>query len=58
MDLNAIMRQFRTEFTGETYLMFDLLKPTLTISIVASIIISIIMYFINIHMMTKRLNLE
>lgn len=49
---------FAAEYTGETILMFDLLQPTLLITMAASVIISVIMYFINLHMMTKRLNLE
>lgn len=49
---------FAAEYTGETILIFDLLRPTLIITMAASVIIAIVMYFINIHMMTKRLNLE
>ncbi len=49
---------FAAEYTGETILMFDLLQPTLIITMAASVIIAIIMCFINMHMMTKRLNLE
>lgn len=49
---------FAAEYTGETVLMFDLLQPTLIVTMAASVLIAVIMYFINIHMMTKRLNLE
>ena len=49
---------FAAEYTGETILMFDLLQPTLMITLAASVVIAIIMCFINMHMMTKRLNLE
>lgn len=46
------------EYSGETIFMFDLLQPTLLITLVGTVSIAIVMYFINIHMMTKRLNLE
>ncbi len=49
---------FAAEYTGETILMFDLLQPTLLITLAASVVIAIVMCFINMHMMTKRLNLE
>lgn len=49
---------FAAEFAGESIPMFSVLQPTLTITLVFSIIIAIVMYFINLHMMTKRLNLE
>lgn len=49
---------FAAEFTGETVLMFDLLQPSLIITMVAAVVIAIAMWFINLHMMTKRLNLE
>ena len=49
---------FAAEYTGETILMFDLLQPTLMITLAASVVIAIVMCFINMHMMTKRLNLE
>ena len=49
---------FAAEYTGETILMFDLLQPTLMITLAASVVIAVIMCFINMHMMTKRLNLE
>lgn len=49
---------FAAEYTGETILMFDLLQPTLIITLAASVVIAVIMCFINMHMMTKRLNLE
>lgn len=49
---------FAAEYTGETIQMFDLLQPTLMITLAASVVIAVIMCFINMHMMTKRLNLE
>lgn len=49
---------FAAEFTGETISMFDLLQPTLVITMIGSIAIAVAMHFINMHMMTKRLNLE
>lgn len=51
-------KMFAAEYTGETILMFDLMQPTMMVTLGASVIIAVIMYFINIHMMTKRLNLE
>lgn len=49
---------FAAEFAGESIPMFTALQPIFIITLVFSIILSIIMYFVNIHMMTKRLNLE
>lgn len=49
---------FAAEFAGETILLFDLLQPTLIITLAGSIVIAVAMHFINMHMMTKRLNLE
>lgn len=49
---------FAAEYAGETILMFDLLQPTLLITLAGSVIIAVIMCFVNMHMMTKRLNLE
>lgn len=49
---------FEAEYTGETISMFSLLGPSFLIILALSIVIAIVMHFINIHMMTKRLNLE
>ena len=51
-------KMFVAEYTGESINMFDLMHPTVMVTLIASVIIAVIMYFINIHMMTKRLNLE
>lgn len=51
-------KMFVAEYTGESINMFDLMHPTVMVTLIASVIIAFIMYFINIHMMTKRLNLE
>lgn len=37
---------------------FGIMSPTINLTLLASVIIAVIMYFINLHMMTKRLNLE
>lgn len=52
------VKLFAAEYTGETILLFDLLQPMLLFSMIISVILAIIMCFINRHMMTKRLNLE
>lgn len=49
---------FEAELTGETSNMFSLMGPSFLIMLVICIVIAIVMYFVNIHMMTKRLNLE
>lgn len=49
---------FAAEYSGETVLMFDLLQPTLLITLAGSVIMAVVMHFVNMHMMTKRLNLE
>lgn len=37
---------------------FGIMSPTLNLTLLTSVIVAIAMYFINLHMMTKRLNLE
>ena len=49
---------FEAEYTGETITMFSLMGPSFLILLVITIITAVIMYFINLYMMTKRLNLE
>jgi len=44
--------------SGKTLSMMNIMMPTFIIIFVITIIIAIAMYFINIHMMTSKLNLE
>lgn len=48
----------KAEATGETLQFFSVFFPTLLPSIIGSIVIAIFMYFANIRMMSKSLNLE
>ncbi len=49
---------FKAEYTGETILMMDLIGAPLWLTLIASVILAVVMHFVNMHMMTKRLNLE
>lgn len=49
---------FAAEFAGESISIFATMQPTLLIILISLIVIAIAMYFVNLHMMTKRLNLE
>ena len=51
-------QMFEAEYTGKTITMSSLLGPSFLIILGLSIVIAIVMYFVNIHMMTRRLNLE
>ena len=42
----------------EEYTPFGLMSPTMNLTLLFTVIIAVAMYFINLHMMTKRLNLE
>lgn len=37
---------------------FGIMSPTLNLALLTSVIVAVIMYFVNLHMMTQRLNLE
>lgn len=37
---------------------FGVMSPTMNLTLLTVVIVAIIMYFINLHMMTKKLNLE
>ncbi|MDE6219018.1 MAG: hypothetical protein K2G51_01030 [Lachnospiraceae bacterium] len=37
---------------------FSLVSPTMTLTLILTILMAVAMYFVNLHMMTKRLNLE
>ena len=49
---------FKAELSGETLNMVTVMGPTFLIILVASITLAVILHFVNIHMMSKRLNLE
>lgn len=49
---------FKAELAGTTMTMWSLMGPTYIIVGVIYVVIAVIMYFVNLHMMTKRLNLE
>lgn len=48
----------KAELAGTTMTMWSLMGPTYIIVGVIYVVIAVIMYFVNLHMMTKRLNLE
>lgn len=37
---------------------FGLVSPTMILTMILTILVAVVMYFVNLHMMTKRLNLE
>lgn len=37
---------------------FDILSPTMNLSLLTTVLLAVGMYFVNLHMMTKKLNLE
>lgn len=43
---------------NNNFTMFGLLSPSLNLTLVTVVILAVIMYFVNLHMMTKKLNLE
>ncbi|MDE7266399.1 MAG: hypothetical protein K2N89_02920 [Lachnospiraceae bacterium] len=51
-------RMLRAEALSETMPMFEVISPTMIITLLWSVAVSVIMHLINLHMMTKRLNLE
>lgn len=40
------------------YTAFGLMSPTMNLTLMLSVAVAVVMYFINLHMMTKKLNLE
>ncbi len=56
--LPTYSRMIRAEALSETIPMFEIISPTMIISLLWAVAVSIIMHIINLHMMTKRLNLE
>ena len=56
--LPTYSRMIRAEALSETIPMFEVISPTMIISLLWAVAVSVIMHIINLHMMTKRLNLE
>lgn len=56
--LPTYSKMFRAEALSETMPMFEVISPTMIISLLWSVAVSVIMHIVNLHMMTKRLNLE
>ena len=47
------------EITDEADLTaFGIMSPTMNLTLLTTVILAVIMYFVNLHMMTKKLNLE
>lgn len=42
----------------DDYTVFRIMSPTMNMTLLFTVVIAVIMYFVNLHMMTKRLNLE
>lgn len=51
-------KMMRAEEYYEEYSVFGLMSPTMNLALLFSVIVAVVMYFINLHMMTKKLNLE
>lgn len=56
--LPTYSKMLRAEALSETIPMFEIISPTMIISLLWAVAVSIIMHIVNLHMMTKRLNLE
>lgn len=56
--LPTYSKMLRAEALSETMPMLEVISPTMIISLLWAVAVSIIMHIINLHMMTKRLNLE
>ncbi len=48
----------RADMYYEEYTAFGLMSPTMDLALFFSVVVAVIMYFINLHMLTKKLNLE
>ncbi|MDE7324413.1 MAG: hypothetical protein K2N73_17205 [Lachnospiraceae bacterium] len=48
----------RVDSYYEEYTAFGIASPTMNLALLFSVIMAVVMYFINLHMMTKKLNLE
>lgn len=51
-------RMLRAEALSETMPILEVISPTMIITLLWAVCVSVIMHLINLHMMTKRLNLE
>ena len=56
--LPTYSKMLRAEALSETIPLFEVISPTMIISLLWAVAVSVIMHIINLHMMTKRLNLE
>ena len=56
--LPTYSKMLRAEALSETMPMFEIISPTMIISLLWAVAVSVIMHIVNLHMMTKRLNLE
>ncbi len=56
--LPTYSRMLRAEAMAETIPMFEIISPTMILSLLWAVAVSVIMHIVNLHMMTKRLNLE
>lgn len=51
-------KMLRAEALSETMPMLEVISPTMIITLLWSVTVAVVMHLINLHMMTKRLNLE
>lgn len=56
--LPTYSKMLRAEALSETMPMLEVISPTMIITLIWAVAVSVIMHLINLHMMTKRLNLE
>ena len=56
--LPTYSKMLRAEALSETIPLFEVISPTMIISLLWAVAVSVIRHIINLHMMTKRLNLE
>lgn len=56
--LPTYSKMLRAEYLSESIPMLAVISPTMIITLIWCVAVSIAMHFINLHMMTKRLNLE
>lgn len=56
--LPTYSKMLRAEYLSESIPMLAVISPTMIITLIWCVVVSIAMHFINLHMMTKRLNLE
>lgn len=51
-------QMIEADYSGKTISMFSLMGPSFLVLLIITIVIAVIMYFVNLTMMTKHLNLE